>query len=415
MYTYSFAGKHGTLGKEFVFNFIIPWNTNLPPTVMISTPSTNPVSFNISVPGLNFYKQGSVTQEQHSETELPKETYLSLLTSVQDKTVMVTADGEISVFGINSRGTETDGFMALPTHALGKKYMVLTYGPEAGYNYPCLLSFSALGEKTDVHVTLPDQQQISITLKAYQSYQIYDRYSDLSGSVVESNKTIAVMAGVEITSVPRGVLGDDGLVEMLPSVDSFGQNFVLAPFKGRERGYFYRIITPTKVKINVTKIGLVDLDAGKIYDGDVSDDSITLISSDNPVQVMQYMKGTGDGKGDVAMVTVPPTELFAKNVIFPVYNCPIFNDYKYFINIIAQCSDRQGLMFDETALDDDFDTISEDGMCAFRSEVTFGTHNVDHTDTDVTFSVVVYGFRKTNSYAYSAGFNVIAGEFIYKI
>ena len=61
-----------------------------------------------------------------------------------------------------------------------------------------------------------------------------------------------------------------------------------------------------------------------------------------------------------------------------------------------------------------FDTISQDGWCAFRSEVTPGTHDVKHTDPDVTFSVIVYGFKFRYGYAYTAGFNAISGEFCVK-
>ena len=403
---HSLAGEHGPLGKEFVFNFPTVYDTSYDPTVMISTPSTNPVSVNVSVPGINFNTKSTVTREHHTEIELPRSAHMSLVGTAQDKTIIVRADEKVSVYGIGSKLRASDGFTALPTYALGKKYMILTHVPLRS-STPSLVSISSLGEETDVQILLPDQRQINITLNTYHSYQVHDGSDDLSKSVVEANNAIAVMAGVELSIGPDGT-GDDGILEMLPSISNFGQNFVLTPFKGRTQGYVYRVITPTKVNISITKLGSVDLDAGEMYEGDVLNDSITLISSEKPVFVMQYMKGKADRKGDSAMVIVPPTEMFGGDITFPVY---FASGYTHYISIIAQCSDRQGLMYDNTVLNNGFDTLSHNGWCAVRSEVTSGTRNVNHMDPDVTFSVVVYGFRTHHGYAYTAGFNAISGEF----
>ena len=64
---------------------------------------------------------------------------------------------------------------------------------------------------------LPGQEQISFSLNKYQAYQILDGVNDLTGSIVEANKPISVMAGVEVASVPDGV-GADGLLEQLGQV-----------------------------------------------------------------------------------------------------------------------------------------------------------------------------------------------------
>ena len=402
---YLFTDQPGTLGTRFVFNFPTPYDI-YSPTLLISTPCINPVAVNVSVPGIGFYVQTNTTRDQHAEVELPTSTYLDLVSYVQNKVVVVSADDKVSVYGVTSYGYNGDGFMSIPTNVLGKKYMILTYGPTYSSIYPSEFSISALEDETDIHIILPwSNQNISVTLNAYQSYQLYDGYNDLTGSIVEANKPIAVMAGVEIAQVPDGN-GHDGLLEMLPSVDEYGRNFILAPFKDRTQGYVFRITTPTNVNVSISDIGYFDLDAGQMYEGDVQDDSITLISSDKPVLVMQYMKGYMDGMGDTAMVIVPPTEMFAGNVTFPVYDAPIYSDWRYYINIVTECYDGQGLMYDDTLLDHGFDTISRDDMCAFRNEVTSGTHSVAHMDPNVRFSVIIYVFRYTAAFAYPAGYSV---------
>ena len=404
-------GKQGTLGKEFVFNFPTPWYTGYPPTVMVSTLSTDPVLVSVTVSGIGFYAQSTVTHEQHAEFELPKEAYLDLVDHPQNKTVMVSAAEDVSVFGMICRGVDPDGFIALPTQATGIQYRVLTYGSTYSSSYPCEFSISALQEETNVKMYLSNNQTVNITLNAHESYLVYDGINDLTGSVVEANKPISVLAGVEWAEVPDGN-GGDSLLEMLPSTYSYGCKFVLSPFKDRTQGYVYRVISSTNVTtaLSISGIGLVDLNAGEIYEGDVLDDIITFISSNKPISIMQFMKGFDDGMGDTAMVIVPPTEMFAGNVTFPAYGS-IFSKTNCYINIVAQCSTEQGFLYDDTASVGDIETISRDGICAFRTEVKSGTHTIGHVDPSVTFSVVVYGFEHGDAFAYPAGFNALPSKF----
>ena len=256
------ADAYGTLGTEFVFNFPRPHYHHVDPILMISTPSTNTVSFNISVSGTGYKTSGTTTHNKHATINLPKSAYLEYADSVQEKAVFVTASTEVSVYGLvgNPHG---DGFIAIPSNELGKKYFVLTYSG-LGHGNPSELAVSAVEDETEVHINLPNAQTKSFTLNTFQSYQIVDA-GDLTGSVIKANKPVAVVAGTALSNVGNLGSGADGLLEQLPPVESYGRNFVLTPFLNRPQvGYVYRIITPNNASITITNVGVVELQAGKI-------------------------------------------------------------------------------------------------------------------------------------------------------
>ena len=94
---------------------------------MITTLSTTSVNVNVSVPGIGFFAQTTVTHEQHKAVDLNRNTYLRLDRSTENKTIVVSADKDVSVYVLGNKGSNTDGFLAIPTSAFGKKYMILSF------------------------------------------------------------------------------------------------------------------------------------------------------------------------------------------------------------------------------------------------------------------------------------------------
>ena len=402
--THSIADtRHGTLGTEFVFTFPRPVYPETKPIVMISTPSTDTVTFNLSISGIGYEYSGTTTRNKHADIYLPTTTYLDLVDSIQEKTVLVLASAEVSVYGL-SGNPAGDGFNAIPSYAFGKKYFGLTF-KGCCLSYPGELAISAVEDKTEVQVNLPNAQIINFTLNAFQSFLVIDG-GDLTESVIQANKAIAVMAGTSLSTIGKGLGGPDGLLEQLPPVESYGYNFILTPFQGRpETGYVYRVITPKNASITISNNGVVKLQAGKMYEDEILDDSIIKISSDTPVLVMQYSKSEVNKNGDPAMSIIPPTELFSGNVTFPRHN-----SWTYRINIVVKCSHAQGLTYDDSTPVTNFETLILDDMCVYRNSVPAGTHSVGHIDPDVTFFVLVYGLHYNHVAMYPAGFNVRSGE-----
>ena len=166
------------------------------------------------------------------------------------------------------------------------------------------------------------------------------------------------------------------------------------------------------------EINTIELGAESFYEGDVSEDGLITISADHPVMVVQYMKGSranNPARGDPSMVVIPPITSFTRNTVtFPVIEYTIEKAHSYYINVITECTNVQGLLFDNTIAIRDWERLTTDDqvMCCVRGNVTTGHHSVSHTDPMATFSVLVYAICEgcTSSYAYMASLFYLEGK-----
>ena len=154
---------------------------------------------------------------------------------------------------------------------------------------------------------------------------------------------------------------------------------------------------------------IITIEAGRFYEGDVTGDTIVSFTSDEPVMVIQYMKGHSVNKpprGDPSMLLAPPFSTFSNHVTFPAFQYLFKRSmHTYFINLIVKCNNVDGLIFDETKVTD-WDTIKTDdnSTCCVRGEVSAGLHTVSHVSPLAKFAVLVYAICDTcqSSYAYPA-------------
>ena len=390
--------------------------------------SRDKVQVNVSVPGIGIHITTNTTRFKHAEVylEMPF-SHQQLISAVQNKTVIVQATQDVSVIGM-SDDFKIGSFLAIPLRALGTQYYVSSFH-ESSANFYSGFSISSVADETDIKINPNTGDSIHIQIDSYQTVQIHDGYNDLSGWFIESNKPIAVMAGTVEIGKPWGHPRGYALLEQLPSIDNFGFTFNLAPFMplydyskpwiaGNE-GYQYRVISPQNSVITIRKVGgyrTLELGAGEVYRGSETDDTITTITSDNPIFVAQYMnpyREADDLYDDSSMIIVPPTELFASsNITFPVY-CIFLPNQKCYINIVIQCSQVNGLTYDGAVQVSNWDSISLKEMCVYRSEITCGTHRVEHMDPNVTFSVTVHWFGDKYAFANTVGYNLKASKLNY--
>ena len=168
--------------------------------------------------------------------------------------------------------------------------------------------------------------------------------------------------------------------------------------------------------VDISNHGIVQMEAGGWFEGDVIDDTMILVTSDAPVFVVQYMKGhTADGRGGgPAMMTVPSVESFVNNVTFPVV-LMTYSVFRYNIHVTIKCNHTDGLIFDDMQSMSDWQRLeTDDGeMCALRGNVTTGVHSVTHHDPEAKFTVAVYGINNLGrAYAYPAGYDPDLGKSI---
>ena len=413
---YNFAGEcngdnENKQGQIFVFAIPAIGTSTSKPRVLITTSSQDPVNITLSVPGYSIEWNTTIDQNKHADIPLPSEIRMYQGNGKQNKTIIVRSSGLVSVHAIDDDKGDGDGFLVYPSNHLGTHYYVSAY--DSSSSFVCV---STALEDTVINVTVKESPSRSVFLRKYESYR-FDGDFDLSGTLVQSNRRISVTSGAW-TQVPPQECCNNGLLEMLLPMNKWGKKHFLAPFKSLDSGYVYRFFTSNiYTTLNITEgernYTIILLPSERFYEGNIVRNVTTLITSDQPVMAMQYMKGEAANsppRGSPSMIVVPPQASFTTNFTFPVFRYNTAQDrLAYYINVLIDCNMMLGLQFygpiSETR-DRDVIYSADRSMCCVRSNVSPGQHFVMHSDSDAVFSVSVYAISEfgipTPSYAYLA-------------
>ena len=392
-------------GNDHEFVFGIPSINSFEdiPHVMISTASADPVDVTVTIQATSFEYSTTLVSGTFVDVALPESVRLKD-TGLHNKTVVVRSTDKIAVNVMLNEGSSGDGFSALPSRQLGSNYYVLSYSP--GY-YPSFISVSAVSsEATAVEIKTKSGETQSFVLQQYETYHLSSE-EDFSGSRITSNHPVTVVAGTECSGVGGG--GCDALVEAMPPVGMWGTEVVMAPFRGKDNGYIYRVLgTSQTTDVTISNVGTVTLTDGDWYQGTVTDNTMVTIKADYPILVMQFINGDGSGyhSSDPSVILAPSRNMYTDNSItFSLLNVRTSSYNTYSIHVITECSKVDGFKYDDLSMGNWERLSSTDGkMCAVRGSVAAdASHTVSHEDANAYFTVAVYGLSVYSSYAYPAG------------
>ncbi len=333
--------------------------------------------------------------------------------TVESKGIHVTAQSPVSVHVVSENATSADGYLALPTPGLGTRYYVMSYssvrygGSEFAVvatqnNTTVSITPSAAGATKLAGTTF------TVLLNTGETYQLANpANADMTGSLVTSDKPVAVFSGHRCADVPSGVGYCDYLVEQIPDVSIWGKTFHTSPFSGRAR-YTVRVIASRDGTTFATiPAGLISgtLNAGLHKDVVLSGDA-EFVSS-NPVLVAQFMHGYADdasAKGDPSMVLVTPADMGITDATFGVHGLariPGTNPSAY-MNIVTETAALATLKLDNAAVDPGLFTPlgGTSVYSAGTIPVAPGAHSLSGT---IPFSALVYDYGiswSAVSYAY---------------
>jgi hypothetical protein len=248
--------------------------------------------------------------------------------TVEAKGIHVTALSPVSVHVVSENATSADGYLALPTSGLGTRYYVMSYastrysGSEfavvATQNATTVTITPTAAGKTKVAGTA-----FTVLLNIGETYQLANpANADMTGTLVTSDKPVAVFSGHRCADVPSSVGYCDYLVEQLPDVSVWGKTYHTTPFSGRAR-YTVRVMAfQNGTTFTTMPAGLI---SGTLNAGQYADVIMTgageFVSS-SPVLMAQFMHGYADdaaAKGDPSMVLVTPAEMGMTDATFGVH------------------------------------------------------------------------------------------------
>ena len=275
--------------------------------------------------------------------------------------------------------------------------------------YPSFFCISSVHPNTSIKFKTYSGQVHYDSLQQYESLRFdSSEMEDLSGTVIESDKAIAVMSGI-FTWVPNGVGGADGLLSHLAPLKSWGERFAITPLMNINSGYILRLFTSdVATTVSMSDNTTAQIPAQTFYEKDVQGHRAILITSDHPVMVVQYLKGyyanRPSANGDPSMLIVPPIKNFGSTVAFTAFQYGHSRGHLYHITVVALCRDIDELLLDGMNITRNTWNYIDQTMCYVEQEISTGNHIISHTNPLTVFFVYVYAFgvKHDSSYLYSA-------------
>ncbi len=385
-------------------------------------------------------------------------------TCLSSKAFRITSSAPIVVYQYNvfENAFSNDASLLLPTNALGNVYRVM--GWQAGHpvalppllQYPDRSAVTIIGTQENTNVTVRPSWRIkgnppiaataaggtiTVNLGPFDVLNLETddgtfsddpaTITDLSGTLVTSDKPVAVFSGVESTSVPGPVdipsfpgwdSGDtcclDHLEEQLFPVEAVGSKYVITRSPIRSSGSWHepdvlRFIAPAEATTVTTTLpapyDTFTMQPGEVVSTWTQED--VIVQADKPVMVGQYLisqqRIDGNYTGDPAMTVFPPVEQYRTEYI-------ILTPGSWTTNYVVLAAEVGSVITIDGAAPTNcvitpagtLDGVSYESR---RCPLDEGVHGMSG---DKPFGVVAYGYGNAGSYAFAGGADV---ERIYEV
>jgi hypothetical protein len=397
----------GSAGKEFYFAFTPNFNV-YPASINLYITGPQDTAGTVEVAGVGISQTFTVKANAITTVTLPKSIYLHPQDQISNLTVHITAQNEVTVFGMNYEQYTSDGFLAIPVEALGQEYYALGYF-SGDPDYPSQMIISAPYDNTQVTIvpakdmpSHPAGVPFTITLNHGDSYYLTS-VSDVSGTHIKATAPIAVVAGARCVNIPNSYFTCNYVVEMMPPVVTWGKSFLSVPFPFRLNGDVFRILASendTKVLINGEL--KATLNQGQFLETVLT--SRSEITSSAPVLVAQYQTGGGFDhypNVDPSMMLLAPTAQYLSQYAFPA---PDFGQAATWVSVVAPTGEIGNLLLDGVPLDTSkFSQIGSGNFSGGPLHVDPGGHTLVST-SNVPFAASVYWYYSpADAYSFPAG------------
>lgn len=390
-------------------DFWLMFNQNLTvPALSLFIAGDKATTGTVSIPGLAFSRNFTVTPGSVTTVSLPSSAQTLNNDTVQNLGVRVTSAAEVTVYGLNRVQATTDAFLGLPVDILGTSYINLGYRNGRVTTAGTQLGIVATENATTVTITPTASAgaraggiPFNIVLNQGQTYQLrtVGGAADLSGSIITSNRPIAVFGGHQCTNIPFSFGFCDHIVEQLPPTTTWGKAFVSMPLATRLGGDTFRILaSKNNTQVSINGAVVATLQRGQFHEQLIAVPA-TIVASE-PVLVAQYSNSTEfDGvTSDPFMMLIPPFEQFLAGY---TVTTPASGFATNFINVVAPNAAVGAITLDGAVVPTtSFTAIGASGFSGAQLPVGVGTHNLAGP---LPFGTFMYGFDSFDSYGYPGG------------
>ena len=403
--------------------------------LIVGAKNNSPTQFSVETSSGVLYK-GTTTATRPVTVNLP----LSLLTNsatytYRNKGVHVHSIGgeSLSVLAINYKSGTVGDYLAYPCQAVGSapyEYFVVSTGTISS---SLDSEFLLVGCENDTSITITPTQSVSIpvdvqsstsllktvqkgvnhqiVLNQMQTLLIKRPGADLSGTRIISNKPLTVVSGHECGNVPSTLPYCEHLAEQIPPTSTWGTNFLLVPFGGRNVGQYYKMIssqdgtTVVRTCNSVTTTQTLS-SAGNAYTFFTNSSTYCFVVSTKPVIVSQLGIGKGlDGVGDPIISIVPSMDQYIDRCTFSSFLSSQFNIHQISVSVLPEYYQPSKIRLDGQPIKVTWSPIYNSGGTVVgygcHLSVTGGAvHTVRHDNPSGKLAVMVYGWSSTSGRGY---------------
>ena len=336
----------------------------------------------------------------------------------QHNGVQISSTMDISVMCLNNESPYgSDGFLALPSHALGIIYVVASYKPYDGGS-KAKLGIVSPHDGNNILIRVNKNAIIvyggisydhgspfHISLGKLQSIQLVST-SDLSGTIIFSSKPVSVVSTED--RVRPGASGNIDRVEsILLPVSQWGKEYILTTVgsMNKKQGDIFRIFAYENETVVKTAYWTKVLLSGRYAELILGKNLTSFVNCSKPCQVVQYIIGEtiGGKNADTSMTVLPSIKQFLS------YYRVVSNYGSSFdssITIAIKEDYTNGLYFDGVKMAN-LSWVKITGTGYVWTVVGVPLTKVTtfyHSSANVSFGLFVFGWDGAVSYAYPGGF-----------
>ncbi len=363
----------------------------------------------VEVAGIGFRKDFTVNAGQVINIPVDSAAQLRSSEVIENLAVHIVADEPIAVYGLSHRYQTTDTYLAYPIDVLGTNYRAMGYKWLAE---DLLSQMAVIATEDNTKVTITPSMQtrrgkpagvpFTITLDKGQTYQVIPRFdpsrsSDLTGSLIDADKPIAVFSGHNCAYVPdRAWKACNILVEQMPPTQSWGRQFFVGTLAARASSVIRVLAGDDSTEVFENNRKVASLSAGQYYENANLTEN-TMLTANKPILVAQFSKGftapnvgtsaIADSVGDPMMIIVAPTEQFLSNYRFAT---PVKGSWEHYINILVPTESIGSLRLNgEPVSKQQFKKFGISRYSIAQLLIDYGTYTIEGSEP---FGLYSYGF-----------------------
>ncbi|XP_072165486.1 uncharacterized protein [Diadema setosum] len=405
-------------GTSFAFSFLAHESigTQAMPVIEIVPAVTENTTVEVGVAAISY--KTIFTLQPGDSKRLNLNLNTSDLFGNKDATIVVNSSSPVGVAALVMLLRPSAAFQVIPESQCGTHYVIMSQRSITRKSSQFTITSHAdannitIDSLKDVfHCRRPAESRTNMVVLLNKHKTIFCEgvKADFTGTTIRSTYPVSVVAGSNRVRLSEG--GHKGyIIEQMPPVTSWGNNFAVAPFAKLARSsYELRLLVPQGSVAEVTMQGanwtrsilLEGIDHVRNFS------EVIEISSNRSILVMQYMTGqANDDRSDPSMFLVPPLKHNQQHVLVEVFESSLNENV---VNIIVECNETDGLLVDGRHILDSNVIARFNGTryCGLAVQVDSGIHCFSHGGAD--FHAVLYSWKirnGQNSYTLYAGLGV---------